>query len=468
MYFYNLLFVQSSRMNLGVKEMSQIKNRGALPMLKLTYPIAMEQIMRILVSSIDTFMLSSYSNTAVAAVGLVSQYVFFLNMVFSVIGTGCSIVLAQYIGANKSKDELKHIAQASCVLMISASIIMTLLVVFGTMPLLNCYELEEEVRHYAWQYFVVYGGLFCFFNGFSLLQGAILRCYGYTSEAMVVSIVANIINVVGNALSLYGWFGLPVLGVVGVAGASGVASLVSCIMFAVYIHKREDVEYSVKGMFKVPGNVIKLILKIGVPTAGESLSYNVSQIVVMAMISTFGTYAMSAQVYTMTIARFSFAVAMAIGQATQIKTGYFVGAHQPDVAYKKVFKYQLIATATTVGMMLLINLCKQPIVKLFTDIPEVQQLVCTLLLFSIYIEFGRSLNLLYVGALKGTGDVRFPVLYAIFSNWCIQVLLSYILGVKLGLGIVGCWLGIGTDETTRGIVMGLRWKSKRWQKHALV
>ena len=89
-------------------------------------------------------------------------------------------------------------------------------------------------------------------------------------------------------------------------------------------------------------------------------------------------------------------------------------------------------------------------------------------MFSIYIEFGRSLNLVAVGALKGAGDVRFPVLYGIFSNWCIMVLGSYILGLKCGLGLVGFWLGIGTDETTRGIVMLFRWKSRRWQKHALI
>ena len=73
----------------------QKQNRGALPMLKLTFPIAMEQFFRILVSSVDTMMLSSYSNDAVAAVGLVSQYIFFLNLLFAVISTGCSIVLAQ-------------------------------------------------------------------------------------------------------------------------------------------------------------------------------------------------------------------------------------------------------------------------------------------------------------------------------------------------------------------------------------
>ena len=92
--------------------MSQNKKRGALPMVKLTLPIAMEQFFRILVSSVDTMMLSSYSNDAVAAVGLVSQYVFFLTLIFSVIGTGCSIVLAQYLGAQKPEHELNHIAQA--------------------------------------------------------------------------------------------------------------------------------------------------------------------------------------------------------------------------------------------------------------------------------------------------------------------------------------------------------------------
>ena len=448
--------------------MAQNKSRGALPMLKLTLPIAMEQFFRILVSSVDTMMLSSYSNDAVAAVGLVSQYSFFLTILFSVIGTGCSIVLAQYLGAEKSEGELNHIAQAGAVMVFIMSIFMTALVILGTGWLLDRYTLEPVVRHYAWQYFVIYGGICCVFQAFSLLQGAILRSYGYTSEAMITSIVANLTNVLGNALSLYGWFGLPVLGVPGVAGASGLSMLVSCILFRVFIKRRRDVVFHMRGITKVPREAFKLVLKVGVPTAGESLSYNVSQITIMAMISTLGTYAMSAQVYTMTILRFVFVAAIAIGQATQIKAGYFVGAKQNEIVYKKVLRYQLVATTCSMVMMVVVNLIKRPVIGIFTDIPEVVGFVSTLLIYSAYIEFGRSLNLIYVGALKGAGDVRFPVLYGIFSNWTFMVLGSYILGLKLGLGLVGFWLGIGTDETTRGFVMLWRWKSRRWQKHALV
>jgi Na+-driven multidrug efflux pump len=214
--------------------------------------------------------------------------------------------------------------------------------------------------------------------------------------------------------------------------------------------------------------VYKLILSVGVPTAGESLSYNVSQIVIMGLISQLGTNAMSAQVYTQNIVRYVFLMAASIGSAVQIKTGYYVGAKDFDTAYKKIFKYGLVATCCSMTMMLVVNLAKTPIIGLFTKQPDIFSLVATLLIYSTYIEFGRSLNLTYVGALKGSGDIKFPVTYGIFSMWGIMVLGSWILGIKLGFGLIGFWLAIGTEETTRGIVMLLRWKSRKWQKNSLV
>ena len=78
------------------------------------------------------------------------------------------------------------------------------------------------------------------------------------------------------------------------------------------------------------------------------------------------------------------------------------------------------------------------------------------------------MNLIFIGALKGSGDVLFPVIYGIFSMWTIIVGVGFLLGIVANLGIVGFWLAIGTEETTRGIVMVIRWKSKRWMKNVLV
>lgn len=454
--------MQSKTLNPPIRKI----DRGSLPMLSLTVPIFFESLFRMLVSSVDTVMLSSYSQQAVAAVGMTAQFVFFIQILFNVICIGVTIVLAQYLGANREK-ELKQVAQASTLMIVIIAAVMTLVVIFGAKPFLSTYTLEDKVRQHAYEYLVILGGFGSLFIAFNMLQGAILRAYGYTKEAMYISITANIVNVIGNSIALYSPFGIPTFGVPGVAVSSVVSQLVACILFAIVIKKKPDVYFSLKGLSQVPLKIYKTVLSIGVPTAGENLSYNVAQIVIMAMITTLGTAAMSSQVYVQTIVRFVFVFAMAIGNAVQIKTGYLVGAKQPDKAYHALYKYQAIGTACSVVLILLLNLVKTPIISIFTKDIAIASTVATLLIFSIYLEFGRSLNLISIGGLKGAGDVKFPVYYGIFSMWFFMVLGSYILGLKLGLGMVGIWLSIGTDETLRGFVMLLRWKSKRWQTKAI-
>ena len=446
----------------------QNKSRGSLPMLHLVLPLAGEQLLRILVSLADTFMLSTYSDHAVAGVGLVSQYMFFLQILFNVVAIGSSIVLAQYLGADRSREDLNNISKASALMTTAIALILSAAVFLGSGPLLNCYSLEDDVRSYAKEYFLIFGGAGAIFNAFSLLQSSMLRCYGYAREALIVTFIANLVNVAGNALSLYGWFGLPVFGVRGVAAASAISSVVSCFMLAAMIRRRKEIAFDLHKIFSVPKKFFRLILSVGIPTAGENLSYNVSQIVIMAMISSLGTFAMSAQVYTTTIVRFVYVIAIAIGGAVQIKTGWYVGAHQSDEAYKKVMLYSLWATGASMLFVLILNFVKSPVISIFTSEAQIVEMVSELLRISILLEFGRSLNLIYVGALKGAGDMKFPVLYGMFSNWCVMVLLAYILGIKMGLGINGCFLGIAADEVTRGAVMFFRWKSRRWMAKAVV
>jgi len=441
-------------------------DRASLPIAVLAFPIILETFFRILVSSVDVIMLSSYSQKAVAGVGLVSQYVFFLQILFNVICIGTSIVLAQYLGA-KRHQESKQVIQASAVMILLTAFSLCVAVLFGTSSLLSAYSIEPEVRQYAWEYFVIFGGIGSLFTAFNMLQVSVLRSYGYTRSPMYISFIANILNVIGNAFSLYGWFGLPVFGVVGVAVSSAFSQFAACLLLAWNIHHNPEVQFSLSGMTKVPGKIYKRILSIGIPTAGENMAYNVAQIVLMVMISSLGTFAMSAQIYAITICRFVFLWAMSIGNAVQIKTGYYVGAKKPEEAYRRVYLYQFVGTAITLFCVVAINLFKVPIITLFTTVPQISNLVAALLLCSIYVEFGRSLNLITIQALKGAGDIRFPVLYGLFSMWGIMVAGSWFLGIQLGMGLVGIWIATGTDETLRGIVMLFRWKSKRWQTKAI-
>ncbi len=430
-------------------------------MVALTLPILAETFFRVLVMSVDTFMLSGYSQAAVAAVGLVGQWVFFINIMFNVIAVGTSIVLAQYLGAERH-GEASHVAQAGAVMAMVTALAIMAGVLLGSGALLSLYPIEKDVRDFAFRYFTIFGGLGAPFIAFNMLQSTVLRSYGHTKDTMFTTMFANLVNVVGNAISLYGFFGLPVFGVTGVAISSVFSQFVACAILASRIRAKPDVRFPIRGWREVPRRIYKTVLSIGVPTAGENLAYNTAQIAIMAMVSTFGTFAMSAQVYTITIARFVYVFAMSIGTATQIKTGWFVGAKKSEDAYRRVYRYQIVGTLISVAMILVINLIKAPLIGFFTHEAEIAALASTLLLFSIYVEFGRSLNLVTISALKGSGDVRFPVFYGVLSMWGIMVFGSWLLGMKLGLGLVGVWIATGTDETTRGITMILRWKSKRW------
>lgn len=435
-------------------------------MMAITMPILIETFFRMLVSSIDTLMLSGYAQQAVAGVGLVAQYIFFVHVLFNVICTGTSIVLAQYLGAKRDSESVQ-VTQASILMITIIALSLSLLVTTCAGPLLSLYQVEDEVRSFATQYLVIFGGFGAFFIAFNMLQATVLRAYGYTKDAMYITMIANCINVLGNAISLYGPFGLPVLGVPGVAASSVISQLAACLLLASRIKTKPEVRFPFTGFKNIPKAIYRTILKIGIPTAGENLSYNVAQIIIMAMVSTLGTWAMSSMIYAQTIARFVFIIPMSIGAAVQLKTGYLVGAKQSETAYRNVYRYQFIGTAFSMGLMILINIGKGPLIGLFTQIPEIAKLSYTLLLYSFYIEFGRSLNLITIPALKGAGDVRFPVFYGIFSMWCIMVLGSYLLGIHLGLGLIGIWISIGSDETFRGIVMLMRWRTKRWMTKAI-
>jgi putative MATE family efflux protein len=441
-----------------------IKNRAALPMFQLTLPLIGETFFRTLVSSADTIMLSSYKDSAVAAVGMMGQYIFFTQLLFNIICTGASIVLAQYIGAGKT-EKAERISKASAALVLYVGIGVTLFGVLATKPILSLYSIDEDVREFATQYFIIFGGVGALFTSFNMLQGAVLRAYGHTKDALVGSIVANLINVGGNAIAIYviknGFE------VAGTAWASVLSQVVSCFIYAWCIHLRPEVKLPLKGLFSGNKESYKTILKIGVPTAGESISYNLAQIFIMALVSTLGTVAMSSMVYAQTIVRYVYVLAVSIGNAVQIKTGYYVGAGQSDVAYKKVIKYQCIGSACSIMMILIINIFSRQVASLFTRDEAIIATVRQLLLISIYYETGRSLNLITIAALKGSGDVKFPVLYGICSMWGIMAFGSWLFGIQLGFGLPAVWWSIGSDEFSRGVVMVLRWKSKRWMSKAI-
>jgi putative MATE family efflux protein len=450
---------------------------GIIP---ITLPLLAENGLRFLFAFVDMLMLSGlviggirFGDDAVAAVGLCGAFVFFINIFFTMVNSGSSIVIAQYNGARQPEKALRAVMTSILISVIvgaALSLAMSLL----ARPIISAYRLNQVRNTFAGDYLFVFGS-FCFSVALNTGFATILRSYGYSKEPMVVNIFANLLNIFGNYCFIYGAFGLPQWGVPGVA-ASTVASqgLAAVAMFALILRKK-DIAFAFKKFVLVTWQSVREILRIGVPHAAELLSYNLASMVMQFMVSTmdFGLpqelqINLPAYTYAFIVSRFIASITLSTGQGTQIITSYLAGAGRKEEAYRKVIKYFLAALGIAALLTVTASLLRHHIFGLFPMEANVFALCSSLVLMCMALETGRTWNLVIISGLKGAGDVRFPVQMGVFFMWLVGVGGAAFFAFVLKMGVYGVWLGISLDEWTRGIVMFLRWRSKIWKTKKVI
>lgn len=436
----------------------------------LTWPILIESFLRILFVNVDTFMLSKYSDTAAASVGAAGQYVSITILFFQVIASGTSIVISQNLGAKNNRKAV-DIALVSLVVNLLLGILMSVFLLSFSGKLLGIMNFENEVYKYASDYLFIVG-MFSFVTAMNCTTTAILRSYGFVKVSVFVNIGANLINVVGNLIAINGFMGIPVLGVKGVAASTVISQCVALVLIFSALLRSIGPDMKLKRIFSFPRKifveVLGDIIKIGGPSTGENLSYNISQIVITAIINLMGTYALTARFYVFSIMFFIMLSAVSIGQATQIMVGYLIGAGKVDDAYKACLRSLRISVIISFITAIVFALLGRKLIGLFTDNEQILSMGSVMLAIAIVLEPGRAFNIILGGSLKGAGDARFILFLGIGSMWGVAVLMSYILGIYFGLGLIGVWIAFASDEWVRGILMLLRWRSRVWESKSIV
>ncbi|GAE31190.1 MATE family efflux transporter [Halalkalibacter hemicellulosilyticus] len=448
----------------------QQKNKKKIQQLSLfalTWPIFIEIMLHMIMGNADTLMLSQYSDDAVAAVGVANQIFMFVIVMFGFIATGTSVLVAQHLGA-KQQREAGQVAVVSIGANLAIGLILSIgLILFGA-PLLTMMGLPEELLQEATMYMVIVGG-FSFVQALLMTVSAILRSYQFTKDVMYVTIGMNILNIIGNYLFIFGAFGMPVLGVTGVAISTAVSRCIGLAIVAYLLYRRipNDLPfpYLLKGVPKVE---LRNLLKIGIPTAGEHMFYNGSQLVIMYFILMFGAEELTTRVYVQNVTMFALLFGLAVGQGTQIIVGYQVGAKQLDAAYKRCIRSLKLAILISLGMSAIFYFLSNPILSIFTDNPDIIALGSILLLLHVIMEPGRSFNLVVINCLRAAGDVKFPVYLGVISMWGVSIPVAYFFGIYLDMGLVGIWLGMVADEWLRGFLMYIRWRGGKWREMAFV
>lgn len=435
-------------------------------LLAITGPMFVELLMNIFLNNIDTLMLSHHSENAVGAVGNANQVMFMMIIMFNIIATATSVVVAQYLGA-KQYDKMDQIYTLSLVVNFIFGIVLCLLIVSGKGIIMDLLNVTPEMRPDFMTYINIVGG-FMFLQACNNVMLQILRCNGHAKIGMYLSFIINIINIIGNYLFLYGPLKWMNLGVAGVAISTVVARCTALIVALVFFYKSKIGKITLSLLNPFPFDLLKQMIKIGLPSAGENLCYNLYQMVLLSFVNRMGNEAVTGQVYAKSLISFSMVFSNASAMGTQIIVGHLVGAGKEDAAYKRVFKTLKTSLTITVALSTVNWLISPYTLRIFTNNQQIIHIAFYIMLVDIFVEFGRCLNMTVVSSLKAAGDYMFPLLIGICTMWGLGATLGYTFGTVVGLGVAGVFMGTASDECIRGFIVLYRWYKKKWVGKAIV
>ncbi|SDC24529.1 putative efflux protein, MATE family [Paenibacillus sp. UNCCL117] len=437
-----------------------------LSLLAVTWPIFIDSLLRMMLGTADVFMLSRISDQVAGAIGLANEMIVFCILMFGFVGIGTSVAVTQYLGAGR-RETATRIAAIAITMNLIFGILVSLALVLFSRLLLELMHLDASLIEQADRYLKIIGG-FIWIEALSYAISSVIRANGQTRDVMFVTLGVNVLHIIGNYLLIFGHLGFPEWGVTGAAVSAVASRLIGLIVLVGLLYRRMPVRIRPRDYINFDKVHVRQILGIGLPSAGEHLSWQSQHMMVMVFITMIGPAALSAHVYVYNISAYFMALAAAIGMGTEIVIGHMIGAGELKAAYRRLLRSLRISLGLTFAIVCVAALFREKLMGLFTVNPEIIAMGTGILLLSIILEPGRTFNLVVINSLRAAGDARFPVLMGILSMWGICVPLAYWLGIHLDMGLLGVWIAFTVDEWLRGLIMLLRWRSRVWERKALV
>ena len=432
----------------------------------LAGPIFVETLLVMMLGGVDTFMLSRHSDNSVAAVGVVNQLMNLIFLLFEVISLGTSILCSQYIGAGR-RDKVIQVVGISLIFNLISGLLISLGLVFLAEDILVMMGLRPDLMNEGLPYMKIVGG-FAFLQAISLSLSASLRSADKAKYPMYVSMVVNILNIIGNYTLIFGKFGMPALGVEGAAISTSFCRCVAVAILLAVLFKKHIPSFPKELFRPFPWGELRNLLKIGIPSAGEHMSYSLSQVVITYFINMISNQALATRTYVVNIVMFTYIFALAIAQGGAILIGHLVGMKKIKAAYTIGKRVMRLGVASSVSLSILTAIFGGHILAMLTDDPWIIATGASILWIEVMLENGRALNFFGVNALRSAGDIYYPVIVGIIVMWAIQVVGSYFFGITMGWGLIAMWAVFAFDENTRGLIFLRRWNSMKWSGKSFV
>lgn len=428
---------------------------------QLIVPLVIEQVLAVAMGMADTIMVASCGEAAVSGISIVDTISQLLIGLFGAMAAGGSVVAAQYIGR---KDRQK-VALASGQLFLAVGglsfAIMAVTLLFNQ-PLLKVIygAIDQEVMENARIYFYL-SSLSYPFLAFYNSAAALFRAVGNSRVSMQTSLAANLVNIGGNALLIFGFR----MGVMGAGLSTLISRFLSAVIILILLYRLDSVP--VKFTMRFHRDMIRQILYIGVPNGLENSIFQLGKLLLSSLTASFGTVAIAANAVAGTICSLEVIPANAIGIAMITVVGQCIGAKELGQARRYIGKL----IKTTYIWLFALNLpllpLLGPICSLYRLSGETSALAIKLMLYhGVCCMLIHPLAFCLTNGLRAANDVRFTMTVSICSMWICRIVMAYILSLNLGLELMGIWIAMTIDWLVRAIFFSTRVLSGKWCKYA--
>ena len=447
---------------------SFVNNPIRYDVLHLAWPILTELLMSSLFGMVDMMMLGWIADKAlaaasVAAVGITNQPMFIGLSLAQALNVGGTAMIARYVGAkqpHRVDSVLKH------VILLNLFLLAIPLSTFGLV------FTDEIMRFMGAQADTILAGRIYFkiimvgylFQSFNMSITAALRGIGETKAPMKINIRVNSMNVVGNALLIYGLLFFPELGVTGAAVSTAFSHVVASVLMLRYIVRKDSpLKVDFRKKFKYNKTVIQNLIRVGIPASLESLALRIGVLLFVRIVAGLGTVVYASHQIALSILGLSFQPGQAFGIAASSMVGRSLGAQNLSGAEKYAKETRRIGSMISTFMAVIFFFFGPQIVGLYTNDPIIIENASRALKIIALVQPFQSSQLILAGALRGAGDTLWPLVATFIGVFGFRVILAHIFVNIMGFGLVGAWMAVLADQFIRYLFVYGRFRTNKWK-----
>lgn len=446
------------------KTKTKTGNQSYQKILRLALPIVIQNLFSAAISSADIIMLNSVGQSSISAVSLAVQYSNILYMVYYGLGTGATMLCAQYWG----KGDLKAIEKVEGIALrfaVGISLLFALPAAMFPELMMTVFTSDRELIEIGTSYLrIISISYLCW--GFSEVYLSILRSVERVKISTALNVGALLINICLNAVFIYGLFGAPRLGATGVAIATSISRVIQLIACFCVSHVSKDVRLRPLVMFQKSGVLMKDFLRLSLPALANDIVWSVGFSTYSVIMGHMGTDVVAANSVVVVVRNFGTVLCYSVASASGIFLGKEIGANEMETADADAGRaMKLTVAAGALGGLLVAAAI--PLVLGYASLSETAMgYLRTMLWINTYYIMGTAVNTtLIAGVFRAGGDSRFGLICDIIDMWCYAVPLGFIAAFALKLPPMWVYFLLCTDEFVKWPWVLRHYRSRKWLKN---